>query len=86
MGVRGERLEGRAPERGLDAARKEWNREPGGEREDRSHQYAWGHRPAFERLLAAPPADGEQEAGESTRFGALACRLWTPIRAAEQFS
>lgn len=82
----GERLDGRPPERALDTARREWNRESGGEREDRSHQYAWGDRPAFERLVAAAPGDGEQWAGETTRFGALACRLWAPIRAAEQFS
>ncbi|MDP5182384.1 exodeoxyribonuclease V subunit gamma [Blastococcus sp. BMG 814] len=82
----GERLDGRSPERALDTARKEWNRESGGEREDRSHQYVWGDKPAFEQLVAAAPSDGEQWAGEITRFGALACRLWTPIRAAEQFS
>ena len=82
----GERLDGRPPERALDTARKEWNREPGGEREDRSHQHVWGDRPAFERLLAGEPGDGERWPGETTRFGALACRLWTPVRTAEQFS
>ncbi|MCZ2813164.1 exodeoxyribonuclease V subunit gamma [Modestobacter sp. VKM Ac-2979] len=82
----GERLDGKPPERALDAARKEWNREAGGEREDRSHHYAWGDKPEFERLVAAVPGDGEQWAGEATRFGALASRFWTPIRAGEQFS
>jgi exodeoxyribonuclease V gamma subunit len=82
----GERLDGRPPERALDTARKEWNRESGGEREDRSHQYVWGDKPAFEQLVAAVPGDGEQWGGEVTRFGALACRFWTPVRAAEQFS
>jgi exodeoxyribonuclease V gamma subunit len=82
----GERLDGRPPERALDTARKEWNRENGGEREDRSHQHVWGDRPALEQLVAAGPGDGEQWVGESTRFGALACRFWTPVRAAEQFS
>ena len=82
----GERLDGRPPERAAEAARKEWNRESGGEREDRSHQYVWGDKPAFEQLVAAVPGDGEQWAGEVTRFGALACRFWTPVRAAEQFS
>ncbi|MGY1839117.1 MULTISPECIES: exodeoxyribonuclease V subunit gamma [unclassified Modestobacter] len=81
-----DRLDGRPPEQALDTARKEWNREAGGEREDRSHQYVWGDKPAFERLVEADPGDGEQWAGEVTRFGALACRLWTPIRAAEQLS
>jgi exodeoxyribonuclease V gamma subunit len=82
----GERLDGRPPERALDTARKEWNREPGGEREDRSHQHVWGDKPAFEQLLTTEPGDGERWPGETTRFGALACRLWTPVRGAEQFS
>jgi exodeoxyribonuclease V gamma subunit len=46
----------------------------------------WGDRPAFEELVAAAPGDGEAWAGETTRFGALAGRFWTPVRAAEQFS
>ncbi|CCG01979.1 exodeoxyribonuclease V subunit gamma [Blastococcus saxobsidens] len=82
----GGRLGGNSPEQALDAARKEWNRDPGGERDDRSHQHVWGDRPAFDGLLAAVPGDGERWAGETTRFGALACRLWAPVRAAEQFS
>ncbi|RBY94458.1 exodeoxyribonuclease V subunit gamma [Blastococcus sp. TBT05-19] len=82
----GSRLGGNSPEQALDAARKEWNREAGGEREDRSHQHVWGNRPAFEGLLAALPGDGEQWTGETTRFGALACRLWAPVRNAEQHS
>jgi exodeoxyribonuclease V gamma subunit len=80
------RLDGKTPERALDAARKEWNREGGGEREDRHHQHVWGDRPAFELLVVDAPGDGEKWAGERTRFGALACRFWTPLRAAEQFS
>jgi exodeoxyribonuclease V gamma subunit len=82
----GMRLDGKTPERALDAARKEWNREGGGEREDRHHQHVWGDRPAFELLVVDAPGDGEKWAGERTRFGALACRFWTPLRAAEQFS
>ncbi len=82
----GRRLGGNTPEQALDAARKDWNRTPGGEGEDRSHQYVWGDRPAFDDLLAAPPGDGEQWPGEPTRFGALACRLWAPVRAAERFA
>ena len=80
------RLGGNTPEQALDAARKEWNREPGGEREDRSHSHVWGDRPPFEGLLAALPGDGEDWPDESSRFGALACRLWAPVRGAEQFS
>ncbi len=80
----GKRLDGDDADRALDAARKEWNREPGGEREDRSHQYVWGDRPAFDQLVAAEPGDGEGRPGETTRFGALAGRFWFPVRTAEE--
>ncbi|SDF33149.1 DNA helicase/exodeoxyribonuclease V, gamma subunit [Blastococcus fimeti] len=82
----GSRLDAQDADRALDTARREWNREGGGEREDRSHAYVWGDRPAFEDLVAAGPGDGEAWPGEVTRFGALACRFWTPVRAAEQTS
>lgn len=82
----GSRLAGDDAQRALDAARKEWTREPGGEREDRSHQYVWGDRPVFDDLLADAPGDGERWAGETSRFGVLACRMWAPVRASEQFS
>ncbi|TYP86904.1 exodeoxyribonuclease V subunit gamma [Blastococcus xanthinilyticus] len=82
----GARLSGNSPEQALDAARREWNRDPGGEREDRSHQHLWGSRPAFDGLVEAAPADGERFPGETTRFGVLACRLWAPIRNGEQLS
>jgi exodeoxyribonuclease V gamma subunit len=45
----------------------------------------WGAGASFDRLLAAGPGDGEGWAGETTRFGALACRLWAPVRDAERF-
>jgi exodeoxyribonuclease V gamma subunit len=80
------RLGGTTPEQALDAARKEWQRDAGGERDDRSHRHVWGERAGLERLLDAVPVSGEEWAGESTRFGALACRLWAPVRSAEQFS
>jgi exodeoxyribonuclease V gamma subunit len=80
------RLGGNSPEQALDAARKEWNREPGGERDDRHHAHVWGDKPAFDQLLAAGPGDGERWPGETTRFGVLACRLWAPVRSAERFS
>jgi exodeoxyribonuclease V gamma subunit len=82
----GVRLGGGTPEQALDSARKEWSREQGGEREDRSHRHVWGERPAFEVLTADGPGDGEQWPGETTRFGALSCRLWAPVRDAEQTS
>ncbi|MBN1091782.1 exodeoxyribonuclease V subunit gamma [Blastococcus sp. TML/M2B] len=82
----GARLDAQDADRALDTARREWNRDGGGEKEDRSHAFVWGDRPAFEDLLAAAPGDGEAWPGETTRFGALACRFWTPVRAAEQFS
>ena len=36
--------------------------------------------------LHEPPHDGEDHPGESTRFGALALRLWSPLLVAEQGS
>ncbi|GAB3990766.1 exodeoxyribonuclease V subunit gamma [Nocardioides marmoraquaticus] len=52
-----------------------------GERDDESHQQVWGPRAPLDVLLG-PPEPGEatgEGAGEPTRLGALALRLWTPI-------
>jgi len=80
------RLGGNTPEQARESAQKAWTSDFGGDRDDRHHQYLWGERAPLEALLAAPARDGEQWPGEPTRFGALACRLWAPIRAAEQLS
>ncbi|WP_172673376.1 hypothetical protein, partial [Mycobacterium tuberculosis] len=47
-----------------------------------AHVRAWGPRAPFEVLLGKPRA-GEEVAGEETRLGALAARLWLPLLAAE---
>lgn len=80
------RLGGGTVEQALESAGREWRSSFGGEREDRPVRYVWGGSPELADLLAAPPGDGEQWPGETTRFGALACRLWAPIRDAEQLS
>ena len=56
-----------------------------GEQSDAAHQRVWGpgaDLPGLER----GPEPGEESAGETTRFGALALRLWSPLLAAEQGS
>ncbi|MGY1829062.1 exodeoxyribonuclease V subunit gamma [Geodermatophilus sp. SYSU D01180] len=80
------RLGGTSVEQALRSAGDAWARGEGGERDDRHHAHVWGERAPLTTLLGAAPADGEQWPGESTRFGALACRLWAPVRDAEQWS
>ncbi|EFP56011.1 hypothetical protein TMLG_03381 [Mycobacterium tuberculosis SUMu012] len=55
---------------------------PAGRRRRARHVRAWGPRAPFEVLLGKPRA-GEEVAGEETRLGALAARLWLPLLAAE---
>jgi exodeoxyribonuclease V gamma subunit len=80
------RLGGNTPEQALESARREWTSDFGGDRDDRHYQYVWGEEAPLDALLSASCADGERWTGESTRFGALACRVWAPILAAEQLS
>jgi exodeoxyribonuclease V gamma subunit len=80
------RLGGGTVEQALENAGREWRSSFGGERDDRPHVYVWGDGVALPALLAAPSGDGEQWPGETTRFGALACRLWAPVRDAEQLA
>ena len=56
-----------------------------GECSDAAHVAVWGPRAALPGL-DEPPAPGEESPGETTRFGALACRLWGPLLTAEQGS
>jgi exodeoxyribonuclease V gamma subunit len=80
------RLAGGTVEQALESAGRDWRSAFGGEREDRHVQYVWGEDAALTDLLTGPPGDGEQWAGETTRFGALACRVWAPVRDAEQLA
>ncbi|MFC3962854.1 exodeoxyribonuclease V subunit gamma [Nocardia jiangsuensis] len=54
-----------------------------GDNRDRHLRYVWGERVTLAALLAAPAPQGGG-AGEPTRFGALARRLWEPLLRAEQ--
>jgi exodeoxyribonuclease V gamma subunit len=56
-----------------------------GECSDAAHLRVWGAKAPLPGL-DVPPADGETVDGETTRFGALALRLWSPLLVAEQGS
>ena len=57
-----------------------------GEDADPAHVRVWGTQAPGCRGLAEAPQPGEEYPGETTRFGALALRLWSPLLAAEQGS
>ncbi|WP_280430469.1 hypothetical protein, partial [Nocardia brasiliensis] len=48
---------------------------------DRHLRYVWGPAPRLVHLMEVPAQAGEP--GETTRFGALARRLWAPLLTAE---
>jgi exodeoxyribonuclease V gamma subunit len=79
------RFMGDDEEHGLEKAARSWA--SGFEAEDRDHRMVWGPQLRFDDLLEQQPSDDDQPVGvterESTRFGALACRLWFPLLAAE---
>ena len=56
-----------------------------GEQSNAAHRQVWGPKAPLPGL-GVPPGDGESFDGETTRFGALAMRLWSPLLAAEQGS
>ncbi|MGI8683764.1 MAG: exodeoxyribonuclease V subunit gamma [Acidimicrobiales bacterium] len=74
------------------AARPKWVSEWEWPKEDSDleHQLVYGGVVAFERLLEAPPCDGEDGLGwavdDPTRFGRLALRLWLPLLSREKVS
>ncbi|HEX7321986.1 MAG TPA: exodeoxyribonuclease V subunit gamma, partial [Mycobacterium sp.] len=72
----------RAGQDPVAAARKKWSDKFGDAVAD-AHRTVWGEGAALERL-AGPPRPGEETAGENTRLGALAVRLWSPLLAAEE--
>ena len=74
-------------EGGTDAARKEWTSDFNRDREDREleHQLVLNGERPFEELLAAHPRPDEHwDASQTSRFGALACRLWAGLGAFEE--
>ncbi|MGW4094247.1 exodeoxyribonuclease V subunit gamma [Nocardia sp. NPDC004750] len=80
------RFRGASTDDAIAAAEREFNGGPNGpgpfgDHTDRHLRYVWGPAPRLEELMAAPAAAGEP--GESTRFGALARRMWAPLLAAE---
>ncbi|GAB2639718.1 exodeoxyribonuclease V subunit gamma [Nocardioides ginkgobilobae] len=65
-----------------------WDWEDGrypGECSDPAHVAAWGRGAALPGLDLAP-GPGEESPGETSRFGALAMRLWSPLLTSEQGS
>jgi exodeoxyribonuclease V gamma subunit len=75
------RLRGKDPE---VPARRTWTSKFGGDNSEPAHVRVWGGPPApFEALLTAP-RPGEAAAGEVTRLGAFAARLWLPLLRAER--
>lgn len=80
------RFRGATTEEAVAAAEREFNGGPNGpgafgDHTDRHLRYVWGPAPRLEHLMETPAPAGEP--GESTRFGALARRLWAPLLAAE---
>lgn len=80
------RFRGATVEEAVVAAEREFNGGPNGpgpfgDHTDRHLRYVWGPAPRLEHLMAIPAQAGEP--GETTRFGALARRLWAPLLTAE---
>ncbi|GAA4784137.1 exodeoxyribonuclease V subunit gamma [Actinomycetospora chlora] len=62
----------------MNRARDLWAKRQGGEQDEPAHVLVWGRRRPLDEILGA--ATG----GAPTRFSALATRLWTPLREAEE--
>ncbi|MEU8901694.1 exodeoxyribonuclease V subunit gamma [Nocardia sp. NPDC048505] len=80
------RFRGSSAEEAFSAAEREFNGGPNGpgafgDHTDRHLRYIWGPAPRLDDLMTAPAPAGD--ANETTHFGALARRLWTPLLAAE---
>lgn len=78
------RFRGATTEDAMDSAAKEWSG-AFGDSKDRHLTYVYGTAPSFADVTAEAPRDDESDwfADEPTRFGVLACRLWTPLLSAE---
>ena len=76
-------------ESALKAAEKEWRSEYEWPHEDKEpeHQLVFGGQPTLEQLAASPPTDDEHgqgwDAGQASRFGRYALRLWGPLLSRE---
>ncbi len=72
----------------ITAAGAQWQRSggagggAGGDNTDHAHAKIWGRGAPLDVLLGVPHP-GEEVAGETTRLGALAARLWQPMLRAE---
>ncbi|WP_378731372.1 exodeoxyribonuclease V subunit gamma [Nocardia brasiliensis] len=80
------RFRGANTDEAIVAAEREFNGGPNGpgpfgDHTDRHLRYVWGPAPRLEHLMAIPAPPGEP--GETTRFGALARRMWVPLLSAE---
>jgi exodeoxyribonuclease V gamma subunit len=80
------RFRGSNAEEAIAAAEREFNGGPNGpgpfgDHADRHLRYVWGPAPRLEHLMETPAPPGER--GETTRFGALARRMWAPLLGAE---
>jgi exodeoxyribonuclease V gamma subunit len=69
-----------AGDNAVKAAGYRWKTTPRfpGEDQQPAHVKAWGD-DAWQQVLLAPPRPGEAPAGEDTRMGAFAARLWLPV-------
>ncbi len=57
-----------------------WSKDRFGvENQDEAHVRVWGRDAPLSLLLEQRPEPGEDHPDQSTRLGALACRLWAPI-------
>ena len=71
----------------LDGVARDWDGgQFPGEAADRHHVHVWGDAVPFTTWTAAPPGPDERWPGETTRFGVLARRFWTPLLSAEALS
>ncbi|WP_151083770.1 exodeoxyribonuclease V subunit gamma [Nocardioides cynanchi] len=67
----------------LEKAGYEWSSSFGGDRDADAAVRVWGRGAALPGV-AEVPGPGEEFAGETSRFGALALRVWSPLIQAEQ--
>ncbi|MEV0248291.1 exodeoxyribonuclease V subunit gamma [Nocardia sp. NPDC050712] len=80
------RFRGSSVEEAFASAEREFNGGPNGpgafgDHTDRHLRYIWGPAPRLDDLMSIPAPAGE--AAETSHFGALARRLWTPLLNAE---